>query len=48
MSKFLKFAKDHFEVIEKYGRYPSRNAVLGRESTDAEKEWLEKGGGWGQ
>lgn len=31
----LKFAKDHAEVITRYGRYPSRNEALGRVSTDA-------------
>ena len=34
------YAIRHFEVIEKFGRFPHRNAILGRESTDAEKEYL--------
>lgn len=33
-------AKQHLEVIEKFGRYPSRNEILGRESTPAELEYL--------
>jgi len=32
--------KDHKEVIDKFGRYPHRNAALNRESTPEEKEWL--------
>ena len=43
----LKFAQDHFAVIEKFGRYPSRNAALGRASTDAELAYLaQPGAGW--
>ena len=36
----LQFAKDHRDVIEKYGRFPSRNKVLGRENTSQEEEDL--------
>lgn len=43
----LKFARDHAAVIEEYGHFPSRNAALGRESTEAEKEYLSRpGAGW--
>jgi uncharacterized protein (DUF924 family) len=43
----LKFAIDHAEVIEKFGRFPSRNAALGRVSTDEEKVYLSQpGAGW--
>ena len=37
---FLAYARAHYEVIEKYGRFPHRNAVLGRESTVEEKAYL--------
>ena len=30
----------HRQVLEKFGRYPHRNAQFGRESTAIEKEWL--------
>ena len=30
----------HKRIIDRFGRYPHRNAVLGRESTEAEKEFL--------
>jgi len=37
----LKFAREHYDIIAKFGRYPYRNRVLGRASTPAEIEWLE-------
>ena len=36
------FAREHAEVIERFGRYPTRNAALGRESSAEETLWLEK------
>lgn len=36
----LAYARQHREVIAKFGRYPYRNEVLGRDSTAAELEWL--------
>ncbi|HEX6397522.1 MAG TPA: DUF924 family protein [Steroidobacteraceae bacterium] len=36
----LAYARQHREVIAKFGRYPYRNQVLGRESTAAELGWL--------
>jgi uncharacterized protein (DUF924 family) len=40
----LKYAVEHREVIERFGRFPHRNAILGRESTREEREYLEGGG----
>lgn len=40
------YARRHREVIERFGRFPHRNAALGRESTSEEHEWLEAGGGF--
>ena len=37
----LRFEKAHRDVIERFGRYPARNAVLGRESTAEELSYLE-------
>ncbi|MEZ5998004.1 MAG: DUF924 family protein [Hyphomonas sp.] len=42
----LQYAKAHKDVIDQFGRFPHRNAALGRESTDDEKEWLAEGGGF--
>ena len=35
-----KFNNIHTEIIKKFGRYPYRNKVLNRESTDEEIEYL--------
>ena len=35
------YALRHRDVIERFGRFPHRNAVLGRESTPEERAWLE-------
>ena len=40
----LKFARLHLELIERFGRFPHRNAVLGRESTAEEEAYLNGGG----
>ena len=37
-------AKEHRKVIERFGRFPHRNAILGRESTPDEISYLEQGG----
>lgn len=37
---FLAYAYAHFRVIKEFGRFPQRNAVLGRESSTAELEFL--------
>jgi uncharacterized protein (DUF924 family) len=34
------FARQHRDIIVKFGRFPHRNAVLKRQSTAAEIEWL--------
>lgn len=41
---FLDYAVRHREVIARFGRFPHRNAALGRESTIAEREYLAKPG----
>lgn len=40
----LLHARAHAEVIRRFGRFPFRNAALGRESTAAEIEFLARGG----
>ncbi len=37
---FLAYAYAHFRVIKEFGRFPQRNNVLGRESTEAELAFL--------
>jgi uncharacterized protein (DUF924 family) len=38
------YARRHLEVITKFGRFPHRNAALGRSSTSEELEFLKTGG----
>jgi len=40
----LAWAQKHAEVIRRFGRYPHRNALLGRPSTPAELAFLEQPG----
>ena len=37
---FLDYARHHHDIIERFGRFPHRNAVLGRQSTAEELEFL--------
>lgn len=39
-----RFALLHRDIIERFGRFPHRNAVLGRASTRAEQSFLDQGG----
>ena len=36
----LEFAEHHRNIIERFGRFPHRNKILGRASTKLEKEYL--------
>lgn len=40
------YAHRHRDVIREFGRFPHRNAALGRASTAAEEAWLKAGGGF--
>jgi uncharacterized protein (DUF924 family) len=49
MREFLRYAEDHRQVIDRFGRFPHRNELLGRESTAAERAHLAGGSpSWGQ
>jgi uncharacterized protein (DUF924 family) len=39
-----RYAVLHREIIDRFGRFPHRNAILGRESTPEEAAWLAAGG----
>jgi uncharacterized protein (DUF924 family) len=41
---FLDYAQRHRDIIERFRRFPHRNAVLGRASTAAEKQFLKQPG----
>lgn len=36
----LKWARHHYDIIRRFGRFPHRNAILGRESTAQEQVYL--------
>ena len=40
----LHHAREHRKVIERFGRFPHRNIIIGRESTEDEINFLEDGG----
>lgn len=42
----LGYAHAHRNVIERFGRFPHRNAALGRVNTPEEQAWLDAGGGF--
>jgi uncharacterized protein (DUF924 family) len=42
----LAYAVRHADVIERFGRFPHRNRVLGRVATREEEMWLDQNGGF--
>lgn len=48
LDKSMQSLSEHTEVIAEFGRYPSRNKALGRESTETELVYLKDGKTWGQ
>jgi uncharacterized protein (DUF924 family) len=40
----LRFAIMHRDIIQRFGRFPHRNAALGRDTTAAERAYLDGGG----
>jgi len=42
----LDFARSHYRMIARFGRFPHRNRVLGRRSTAAEKLAIAEGNAW--
>lgn len=44
----LDYAHQHHDIIECFGRFPHRNEVLGRESTEEEREYLKSANRYGQ
>jgi uncharacterized protein (DUF924 family) len=43
-AEFVDYALRHREIVARFGRFPHRNAILGRESTPEEKAFLEQPG----
>jgi len=46
VAEFTRYAEAHREVIARFGRFPHRNAALGRAATPAEEAWLARRGGF--
>ncbi|KQO77109.1 DUF924 family protein [Rhizobium sp. Leaf262] len=42
--RYLPFAVEHRDIIDRFGRFPHRNDILLRKSTEKEKLFLEQGG----
>ncbi len=40
----LEWAQKHYHIIERFGRFPHRNALLARDSTPEEIEFLQQPG----
>ncbi len=40
----IKAAREHLDIIERFDRFPHRNAVLGRDTTPEEQAFLDEGG----
>lgn len=44
LEDYLAHAREHRELVRRFGRFPHRNAVLDRPSTDDERAWLARDG----
>ncbi len=44
LSNTFEYAKEHHDLIKRFGRFPHRNKILGRVSTAAEQAYLDGGG----
>jgi len=42
MDQTMGFAKDHLRVIQRFGRFPSRNQAMGRENTPEEEKYIKE------
>jgi uncharacterized protein (DUF924 family) len=44
MTSRVQYAEQHRDIIRRFGRFPHRNAILGRASTPEELEFLKQPG----
>ncbi|MGH7914951.1 MAG: DUF924 family protein, partial [Candidatus Binataceae bacterium] len=42
MAGYVEYAQQHLDVIRRFGRFPHRNAVLGRATTPEEAEFIQR------
>lgn len=45
-ASYLEYAQQHFDIIDRFGRFPHRNAALGRASRPGEEAAIEEGKNW--
>lgn len=43
-AEVIDYAHRHLQIVERFGRFPHRNAIFGRESTEAETAFLQQPG----
>ena len=43
---FHDYAQKHFDIIDRFGRFPHRNAALGRATRTDEQAAIEEGKNW--
>lgn len=43
---FQDYAKAHFDIVDRFGRFPHRNAALGRSTRPEERAAIEEGKNW--
>lgn len=48
VQKFVDYAKQHRDIIKRFGRFPHRNKVMERISTKEERDYLKEGSRFGQ
>lgn len=41
LQSYARYAKMHYDIVAKFGRFPHRNAILNRESTPEERQFLQ-------
>lgn len=41
---YLKHAQGHYDIVKRFGRFPHRNAIFGRQTTPEEQAFLDAGG----
>jgi uncharacterized protein (DUF924 family) len=44
LAGYVDYAQRHHDIVRRFGRFPHRNSILGRESTDAELAFLTERG----
>lgn len=42
----MDFAQKHHDIVDRFGRFPHRNVILGRDMRDGEAEAVEQGAEW--